>query len=158
MLIEAILTAVIVLLVLVMIGVPVQVIIGGALILLSGILLLTVVLFVLFFVITGVSLLFYRRASGVLVRFDDSKKWDRAVYLAEGEEYTCLFPAETVFRKRIYREQETTAKTFLLISGSGKRKTAYDRHSLFIIAIGLCFSLLLVIVCRIGIPYLLRFF
>ena len=143
MLIEAVLTAVIVLLMMIFVGIPVYTIIEWVLMILCGLLFLTVLFFVLFFLITSVSLLFYRRVKGVFLRFDDSARWERAVYLVEGKEYICRFPAESVLRRSIYKENETVSSCTLLISRSGKNK-AYDRHSLIIITIGTVVSVLLI--------------
>ena len=137
MLIEGILTLVIVILVLVMVGIPLDTIIGIAVsYLIPVILALTVGLFVLFFLITGLSLLFFRREKGVFVRFDDAR-YERAVYAVNGTEYTCIFPAENVARRTIYQKN---SEHTLLISRFRKRRTAFDRHSLFIIGIGITAS------------------
>ena len=137
MLIEGILTLVIVILVLVMVGIPLDTIIGIAVsYVIPVILALTVGLFVLFFLITGLSLLFFRREKGVFVRFDDAR-YERAVYAVNGTEYTCIFPAENVARRTIYQKN---SEHTLLISRFRKRRTAFDRHSLFIIGIGITAS------------------
>ncbi len=137
MLIEGILTLVIVILVLVMVGIPLDTIIGIAVsYVIPVILALTVGLFVLFFLITGLSLLFFRREKGVFVRFDDAR-YERAVYAVNGTEYTCIFPAENVARRTIYQKN---SEHTLLISRFRKRRTAFDRHSLFIIGIGVTAS------------------
>ena len=137
MLIEGILTLVIVILVLVMVGIPLDTIIGIAVsYVIPAILALTVGLFVLFFLITGLSLLFFRREKGVFVRFDDAR-YERAVYAVNGTEYTCIFPAENVARRTIYQKN---SEHTLLISRFRKRRTAFDRHSLFIIGIGITAS------------------
>jgi hypothetical protein len=143
MILEAILTAIVLFLVLLMMGVPFGTIIGWALILLYIVLLLTVVLFVIFFAATGISLLFFRRVNGEFLRFEDSGRFDRAVYRADGQVYTCLFPAENVARRRIYSE-DSGRLHMLLVSRSAKRRIAYDRHSLVIITIGIVFSAILV--------------
>ncbi|MCR5306117.1 MAG: hypothetical protein K6E36_06425 [Oscillospiraceae bacterium] len=157
MLIEAILTAVIVLLILILTGIPVQAIITWAVLILCVVLLLTVASFVLFFLVTVCSLPFYKRVQAQFVRFDDSGRWERAVYLAEGREYICRFPAETVARRRIYREGEAEQHCSILVSASKKNK-AYDRHSLFIIGMGTAFSVILITACCLAIPYLMRLF
>ena len=137
MLIEGILTLVIVILVLVMVGIPLDAIIGIAVsYVIPVILALAVGLFVLFFLITGLSLLFFRKEKGVFVRFDDAR-YERAVYAVNGTEYTCIFPAENVARRTIYQKN---SEHTLLISRFQKRRTAFDRHSLFIIGIGITAS------------------
>lgn len=132
MLIEGILTVVILVLFLLFIGIPLDVIIefGGFGILgLAG---LAMALFSLFFAVTLITLPLFRMAKGHFVRFSDDLRWDRAVYDVNGTEYTCIFPAESVGRKFIYRNKDR----LLLISRFGHRKIAYDRHSILIIAIG----------------------
>ena len=137
MLIEGILTLVIVILVLVMVGIPLDAIIGIAVsYVIPVILALAVGLFVLFFLITGLSLLFFRKEKGVFVRFDDAR-YERAVYAVNGTEYTCIFPAENIARRTIYQKN---SEHILLISRFQKRRTAFDRHSLFIIGIGITAS------------------
>ena len=156
MILEAILTAAVLFLVLLIMGVPFGTIIGWSLILLYIILLLMIALFVLFFAATDVSLLFFYRVRGEFLRFDDSGRFERAVYRAEGEEYSCIFPAENVARRRIY-SADSGRKHFLLISRSKKHRVAYDRHSLVIIFIGTVFSALLLTLAILG-TIALRYF
>lgn len=156
MILEAILTAIVLFLVLLMMGVPFGTIIGWALILLYAVLVLTIALFVLFFTVTGISLLFFRRVRGEFLRFDENGRFDRAVYLADGNEYTCMFPAENVARRRIYSEG-SDRKHLLLVSWSDKHRIAYDRHSLVIITIGIVFSAILVFLTVWGTIALRRF-
>lgn len=101
-------------------------------------LVLTLIAIVLFFLGTACSLLGYQRKKGHFLRFAHSEHFDRAVYEADGKEYTCLFPAENYARNRIYQAGETT----LLIRDGKKHAIAYDRHSLLIVAVGTVFSLL----------------
>lgn len=154
MILEGILTAVVLLLVLLFLGVPLATIITWALIALLVILALMIVVYVLFFFATGISLLFFRRVRGQFIRFDDTNRYERAVYLAEDTEYVCLFPAENVARRRIYQTEHPQGYT-LLIPRSRKHQIAYDRHSLTIIAIGLISSGALTAVVVFGV---LRFF
>ena len=132
MLIEGILTIVIVILFLVFIGIPLEIILeyGGFAIL--GLAALAMLLFAVFFAVTLLSFPLFRRAKGKFVRFSDDLRFDRAVYDVNGTEYTCLFPAESVGRRIIYKDEER----FLLVSRFRKRHIAYDRHSLLIIFIG----------------------
>lgn len=136
MLIEGFLTVIIVILFLLFIGFPLELILEWTGIIIIAATALASALFSLFFLFTSVSLLFFRKVKGRFVRFADDLRWDRAVYEAEGEEYTCIFPAETVGRRRIYQQKEYT----LLISRSGKRRIAYDSHSLLIITLGVLTS------------------
>ena len=152
MLIEAVLTLVIVFLVLLMFGIPLNTLIGLFLIGISGLLILAVVLFILFFLITGISLLFFKKTKGVFVRFDDGR-YERAVYTVDETEYTCIFPAENIARRSIYQKN---SEHTLLISRFRKRKTAFDRHSLFIIALGTAFSVIMLILGILFLPGLFR--
>ena len=106
-----------------------------------GLIAIAMMLFVLFFVITDISLLFRRRVKGVFLRVDDSDRFDHAVYAYEDQEYSCVFPAESFGRKHIYHEKQAYS---LLISRNPKKHTAYDRHSLIIIAIGTVVSAVMV--------------
>ncbi len=157
MLIEVILTAVILLLILVFVGVPLPVIISWTLIGLSAVLLLAAGLVVLFFSIASVSLLFFRRRKGVFLRMDDNGRFERAVYAVDGTEYTCLFPAENVGRRTIYREGAQAQPQTLFVSRSNKRRTVYDRHSLTIILCGSLFSVLLIVLGVYGVHLFQRF-
>lgn len=139
MILEIIVTIAVVIGILVFVGVPIVSILTLLVLVLSGLLLLAVAFFVLFFLITDIILLRYRRGKGKFSRFDDTQRWERAVYAVEGKEYTCVFPAESFARRSIYEKPEAT----VLIPRSGRRTTAYDRHSLFIIAVGNIFSVLL---------------
>ena len=156
MLIEGILTLVIVVLVLIMIGVPLNTIIGIAvMIVIPGILALMIAFFVLFFTFTGISLLFFRRERGTFLRIDENGHFERAVYSVNGTEYICIFPAESVARRAIYQSRPDH---FLLVSRSQKRRRAYDRHSLFIIGIGVAVSLILTAVILYYLPNIYAIF
>lgn len=135
MLLEIILSIVLVLGVLLFFGVPFSAILSWLLIGLSGLLVLSIALIALFFLIADISLLFCRRVSGEFVRFENHEKFDRAVYRVGDTEYICKFPAESVARRQIYGRTRTQTHS-LLIPRAEKRKTAYDRHSLIIIAVG----------------------
>ena len=139
MILEIIVTVAVVIGILLFVGVPLVTILSLLVLILSGLLLLAVAFFVLFFLITDIILLRYRRTKGKFSRIDDSQRWERAVYAVNGEDYICVFPAESFARRRIYEKPGAT----VLIPRSGNRKSAYDRHSLFIIAVGNVFSAML---------------
>ena len=132
-LLEAVFTIVVIVALLLLFGVPPETVLSWSATILMGLVLLTMLLFTLFFVITDISLLFRRRVKGKFLRVDDSGRFDNAIYEAEGAEYRCLFPAESFGRKRIYREGE---EYMLLIPRNKNRHSAYDRHSLITIVIG----------------------
>ena len=136
---EVIVSVVVIAAIMVFVGVPLETVLALLAMLLLGALVLSMLLFVLFFYITDIMLLFRRRVKGKFLRVDDSGRFDHAVYLAEGEEYACVFPAESVGRRMLYKEEQEYS---LLISRNPKRRTAFDRHSLFIIAVGTAVSLI----------------
>lgn len=137
MLLEIVVTVVIIAALLLFVGVPLESILTLLAVIMLGLVSLSMALFTLFFVITDISLLFRRCVKGKFLHVDDTGRFDHAVYQAEGEEYSCLFPAESFGRSRIYRPDQ---EYLLLISRSGKNRTAYDRHSLMIIVVGTLFS------------------
>ena len=139
MLLEIVITVVVIVGILLFVGVPLTSILSILIIGLSSLLALSIALFVIFFLFTDISLLFYRRAEAEFLEIDETTRFERAVYLANGERYTCSFPAESVARRQIYEKPQH----FILIPKSGKRRNAYDRHSLFIIAVGNVFAVLL---------------
>mgnify|MGYP006873068803 CR=1 FL=1 len=144
MLLEVLIAVVVIIVILLLVGVPVGSILNLLILALSGLLLLMIGFFVLFFLITDIALLFFRRVKGTFIRFDDTGRYDRAVYAVGDKEYTCTFPAESVARRKIYQEQ---TQYTLLISRRKQGKTAYDKHSLFIITIGSIFAYLLAALC-----------
>ena len=139
MILEIIVAVVLIIAILLFVGMPVASILNLLVMLLCGVLLLMVAFVVLFFLLTDLSLLFYRRVEGQFLRFDDSSRFDRAVYAVGDKEYTCVFPAESVARRQIYKEAHCT----LLIPRSGRQNRAYDRHSLLIITLGSIFAAVL---------------
>ncbi len=139
MLLEIIVAVVVIVVILVLVGVPLPSIITLLAFVMMGIVVLAMVLFVGFFVVTDISLLFRKRANGKFVRITDDERFERAVYQVDGTEYTCLFPAENIARRKLYH---TDGSYPLLISRSQKRRTAYDRHSLIVIAVGSVFAVL----------------
>ncbi len=110
-------------------GVPLQMLLLGAVILAAALL----GLMLLFFISTAFSLIAFRVKKGSFVRFNQYHKFERAVYLVEETEYVNLFPAETVMRERLYHESPHT----LLIRKGRHRSYAYDMHSVLIIVLGL---------------------
>jgi hypothetical protein len=139
MLLEIVITVVVIVGILLFVGVPLTSILSILIIGLSSLLALSIALFVIFFLFTDISLLFYRRTEAEFVEIDETTRFERAVYRANGERFTCSFPAESVARRQIYEKPQH----FILIPKSGKRRNAYDRHSLFIIAVGNVFAVLL---------------
>ena len=106
-----------------------------------GLVAIAMLLFALFFLITDISLLFYKKVKGEFLRVDDSERFDHAVYRVDNIDYSCLFPAESFGRQRIYHEKQMY---FLLVPRNPAHRSAYDKHSLFTIAIGSVFSVLFI--------------
>lgn len=148
---EVFFTLIIVVLLLLFFGVPLNsILLVGAAILL-GLVLLSMLLFSLFFIVTDVSLLRKKPAKGKFVRIDDSGRFDFAVYLVDGVEYSCTFPAESFGRKRIYKSDHNY---FLLIPRHPERRTALDRHSLITVFLGTLFSAFFVFLLLLSARYL----
>ena len=150
MVLEIIVTIVIIIALLLFIGVSVQTILLTLAIILLALVALSMLLIILFFVLTDLFLPFRKPVKGKFLRVDDTERFDHAVYQVGDQEYTCMFPAESFGRKRIYQENK---EYLLLIPRSGKRKNAYDRHSLFIIAVGTVISVVFAFLLTFGIAY-----
>lgn len=150
MLLEIIIAAVIIVALLLLIGVKLQTILVGLGLIVLGLIVLAVLSIILFFFLTDLFLLFRKPVKGKFLRVDDSGRMDHAIYQVGEEEYTCSFPAESFGRKRIY---QTEHDYLLLIPRSGSRKTALDRHSLFILGVGTVISVILTVLLAFGIPY-----
>ena len=151
MLLEIVVAVIVIAAIMVMVGVPITSIITLLAIVLMGLVVLSMVLFALFFIITDIGLLFRRRVTGTFVRITEDDRFEHAVYLVDGTEYTCLFPAENIARRTLYH---TDGSYRLLIPRSQRRKNAYDRHSLVVIAVGTVFSLLFIGLLIISAMYL----
>ena len=150
---EVVFTVAIIIALLLFFGIPAETIFIFCTTVILGLIVLAMLLFILFFVITDISLLFRRRVKGRFVRVDDTDRWDHAVYMFENQEYTCLFPAESFGRQRIYHENQMYS---LLIPRNPNRHSAYDRHSLFTILIGSVFAVIMACVLIAAAVLLLR--
>ncbi len=142
MILEAVVSVAVILMMLLFVGIPLENILNLFIWILFGGSVLTIAFVILFFFGTDLFLLFFKPARGRFVRIDDSGRFDHAVYLVGEQEYSCVFPAETVGRKRIYQKEDY----FLLIPRIGKRRIAFDRHSLFVTVIGNVCSVLLIVI------------
>ncbi|MBR4201840.1 MAG: hypothetical protein IKQ91_11355 [Oscillospiraceae bacterium] len=149
---EVIFSLAIIIVLLVFFGVPFESILVILAAVLLGLICLAMVLFVLFFLITDLLLIFRKRTKGIFVRIDDSTRFDHAVYLVDGEEYHCTFPAETFGRKRIYHENQPY---YLLISTNSSRRSALDSHSMITICIGTVFSAVFIGLLLLTVRYVL---
>ncbi|MBR3446212.1 MAG: hypothetical protein IKH27_00165 [Oscillospiraceae bacterium] len=150
MLLEIIIAAVIIVALLLLIGVKLQTILVVLGMIVLGLIVLAILSIILFFFLTDLFLLFRKPVKGKFLRVDDSGRMDHAIYQVGDAEYSCSFPAESFGRKRIY---QTDQEYLLLIPRSGSRKTALDRHSLFILGVGTVISVFLTVLLAFGIPY-----
>ncbi len=139
---EVVITVVIVIALLIFMGVSAETVFVICAAVILGLVAVAMVLFALFFLITDISLLFRKRVQGKFLRVDDSERFDHAIYHVDNQEYACIFPAESFGRKNIYHENK---EYLLLISRNPKRRSAYDKHSLIIIAIGNVCSIIFVV-------------
>lgn len=129
---ELIITAVILLILLLILGVSPYTIIYGIFWLMEGALAAMTV----FFVVSIIMLLAGRRYSARFLRFTDTK-FPAAVYEIDGEELTNFYPAENLLQKWIYTEGSRPVRMLRL----GKLCFLFDRHSMLIAALGLPLSL-----------------
>lgn len=136
---EAVITLVIIIALLLFFGVAPETIFVICAAVILGLVALAMLLFILFFLITDISLLFRKCVKGKFLRVDETDRFDHAVYSVDSQEYTCLFPAESFGRKKIYHENMSY---LLLISRNPARRSAYDKHSLVTIAVGSVFALI----------------
>lgn len=154
MLLEILIAAVIIIVLLLLIGVKIQTILVVLGLIVLGLIALAMLSIMLFFFLTDLFLPFRKPVKGKFLRVDDSGRMDHAIYQIGTDEYTCSFPAESFGRKRIY---QTDHEYLLLIPRSGSRKTAFDRHSLFILAVGTVISVIFAFLLTFGISYIRSF-
>lgn len=108
-------------------------------------------LMTLFFIVTAIALLFFKRKRGELLRFEKENGFEHAVYESDDGEYHNLFPAEQVLKGKIY----SSSSYFLLTVKTKKKNIAFDRHSIVIVITGLVFSAASCLLFIVGIPKLL---
>ncbi len=101
-----------------------------------GMVLLLSLFFTLFFVFCNVCLLFSKRKEARFVRFDKLRdsKYQIAYYLAEGNEYPCVFPKEGIFSNKLYQQDRVYYVFF-----SKKLKKVFDRFATITCILGLVF-------------------
>ena len=148
---EVVITVVIIIALLIFMGVSIETIFVTCAAIILGLVAVAMFLFALFFLITDITLLFRKCVQGKFLRVDDSERFDHAIYYADNQEYACIFPAESFGRKNIYHENK---QYLLLISRNPKRRSAYDKHSLMIIAIGNIFSIIFVVLLILAIRFI----
>ena len=155
MILEILIAVAIIVALLLLLGVSLQTILVAAGVIVLSLIALAMASIVLFFLLSDLLLPFRKPVKGTFLRVDDSGRMDHAVYRVGDTEYTCSFPAESFGRKRIYQPEKDY---LLLIPRFGSRKTAFDRHSLFILALGTVVSVLFVFLLTFGIAYLRTLF
>ncbi|MBR6761852.1 MAG: hypothetical protein IKM30_07460 [Oscillospiraceae bacterium] len=127
---EFLITIIILFVLLLLLGVPLQTLLTIAVILIFVLL----CLLMLFFMGTLLFLCRFRSKTVRFCRFQSHPRFDQAVYLEEdsGLEFVNLFPAESVLRSKIYHN----APQRLLLLSSGRHRFAFDRHSILILVLG----------------------
>lgn len=74
------------------------------------------------------------RKKARFTRFDDSGRFDSAVYEIYGMEYRNMFPAEFVMRDRLYRSDRKVSVRLT------RKRRVFDRNALITVAVGLPLS------------------
>ncbi len=141
-LLEGVLVLVIVGLLLFFLGVPFSMMGTVLLWSLVGLLMLSLAVMIVFFLGCSIVLMLCRKENGRFVRYEHFERFDRAVYLVNGEEFACVFPAENLARKKIYGDSEIVLRVYR----GKKRKYAFDPHSILIIRIGTAFSVCCILI------------
>lgn len=125
-------TAAIIIVLLLMLGVSIGTIMLGILWLIEGIL----AMMTLFFLFSAVLFIMGKPVTGTFSHVEEQQKFAKAVYLIHGEPCRTLYPAESLLRKRIYR-----AGTHRLRMGKlHGHAILFDRHSAVIMWLGLAAS------------------
>ena len=116
--------------------------VSGAVVIKAMLLIMALVLLAMldFFTVIFFIMLKSKKTEATLCRFESFKngRFERAVYLANGEEYLNIFPAEQIMRSRIYRNESCKIRTVRFAG----RNYAVDRHTVLIILCGCTLSLM----------------
>lgn len=130
---EVLLGAVVIIFLLALVGVDIWYILIGVIALIALAALFTAWMFA----VGVVMLLRAKRCEGEFLRFDEGKRFEYAVYFIDGGEYGNIFPAEMVWRKRLYK---TGVSVKLRLT---KKGSVFDRNALLTTVIGFPMSLLI---------------
>lgn len=119
-----------VILLMIILGVPIQPIIGVAI----GFIMLLALLCVAFFLVMVLILFFTKKKKANFLRFEPGEKFGAfAVYEIDGAEYRNTFPTDTFTEKWFYKEGETS----VMFRQTKRRLYVFDKLTLVIIGIGL---------------------
>ncbi len=128
---------VLVVVILLLAGVSLSYIIIG----IAGLVALAALFTLVFFAVCWAGLLCSVRKKAHFTRFERGNRFEAAVYSIDGEEYCNVFPAEFVFREKLYKpEREIVVRVTRL--GRGKR-CVFDRNAFITSIVGLPVSLLI---------------
>lgn len=104
----------------------------------------------LFFAVCTVMLIRSRKHSGMFLRFEESGRFSHAVYLIDGKEYSCIFPAEMILRDKLYKELKPIT---LRLGNLGK---VFDKNAFLTVLLGLPMSLIIMLIFAGGVVMLLN--
>ncbi len=129
---ELIITAAIIIVILLILGVSIPLIVQGILWIMEILLLLMT----LFFVLSMIFLLLGKPHDAEFLHIDKEVKWGSAIYRVKGEELQSVYPAEIVMQKLIYQKANTRVRLWR----HGKLYLLFDWYSILVAAIGLPLS------------------
>lgn len=129
---ELIITAAIIIVILLILGVSIPLIVQGILWIMEILLLLMT----LFFVLSIIFLLLGKPHDAEFLHIDKEVKWGSAVYRVNGEELQSIYPAEIVMQKLIYQKDNIRVRLWR----HGKLYLLFDWYSILVAAIGLPLS------------------
>lgn len=131
---EMIIGAVFVILILLLTGLDIGYIIMG----IAGLVTLAALFTAGFFVVCWILLLSSEKKTAKFVRFERGARFESAVYLVDGTEFSNVFPAEFIMREKLYRpDREATVRL------SRKLRRVFDKNALITSFVGLPVSLLI---------------
>ncbi|MCM1529662.1 MAG: hypothetical protein NC093_06650 [Alistipes sp.] len=98
---------------------------------------LTMIAMVIFFIYFNLHLLFSRTKKAAFSRIDVPQKgrFKVAFYIVDGVEYPCIFPKESAFNSKLYRDGSLHTVRF-----SRLLKKVYDKWAIMTCIVGLIFS------------------
>ncbi len=125
---ELIITAAIIIIILLILGVSIPMIVQGVLWIMEILLLLMA----LFFIVSMVFLLIGKPHDAEFLHIDKEIRWGSAVYRVNGEELQSVYPAEIVMQKLIYEKPKTRVRLWR----KGKIYFLFDPYSILVAALG----------------------
>ena len=130
---EIIVGAVLIILILMLAGLDIRYIIMGIACLVA----LGALLTASFFAVCWVMLIGSKKKTAQFVRFDRGKRFESAVYLIDGVEYSNIFPAEFIMREKLYHPGRDVSVRL------SRNSRVFDKNALMTSAVGLPVSLLI---------------